>query len=64
MTVSNFVRSFNRVNADNRKSSAISFKLNGRTLDRSMAKYNEREVKSFIAAPYSDGSMMVEIFTD
>lgn len=61
MTVATFVNSFNTVNADNRKSAIISFKLNGTRYDRSYLASNSREVTGFTVAPYSDGSMVVEI---
>ena len=61
MTVQQLVNSFNTTYVDNWAYVDVNFYINGKSVLIENARYNTQLVKSFHVAPYSDGSIRVDI---
>lgn len=63
MAVSNFIAGFNTRTALDHKEVNYSIKVDGMSTTAQNALCNNREVKSFIVAPWSNGAIAIEVFT-
>lgn len=63
MTVSQIVGSFSKRIGASTRPAHYRIKVDGRDVSREAALRDVREVESFAAVPYKDGSVAIDVFT-
>lgn len=63
MTVSQIVGGFSKRIGASTRSAHYRVKVDGRDIDREAALRDNREAESFMAVPYKDGSIAIDVFT-